>query len=203
MIFRRKKIHRSRKEGSRSIYALIDPRDYTVRYIGCAIDIDERLGGHLRDRSDTPKCRWLSDLRRDGLLPDVAVLETGCSFSGAFNSESFWIQKMLRAGAPLTNVVSAAERGKFSRKSSSAVDRIPSCKGTKLLCVRKMVLGVGREVVALRAGLSNRVYGLAESGDVVKYSTAESILEAVNDLLVEQGQAEVVLADLGWVPLEW
>ena len=132
MIFRRKRTHRSREEGSRSIYALIVPRDNTVRYIGCAIDIDERLRGHLRDRSN----------------------------------------------------------------------RIPLCKGTKLLCVRKMVLGVGREV-ALHAGLSTRVHGLAESGDVEKYSIAETILEAVNDLLVEQGQAEVVLADLGWVPLEW
>ena len=76
-------------------------------------------------------------------------------------------------------------------------------EGTKLLCVRKMVLGVGREVVALHAGLSTRAHGLAESGDVEKYSIAETILEAVNDLLVEQGQAEVVLADLDWVPLEW
>ena len=58
-------------------------------------------------------------------------------------------------------------------------------------------------MVALRAGLSTRVYGLAESGGVVKDSIAETTLEAVNDLLVEQGQAEVVLADLGWVPLEW
>ena len=69
--------------------------------------------------------------------------------------------------------------------------------------MRRMVLGVGREVVALQAGLSTRVYGLAESGDVVKYSIAETFLEAVNDLLVEQGQVEVVLADLGWIPLEW
>ncbi len=166
MIFRRKKIQRSHEESSRSIYALIDPRDNTVCYIGCAIDIDERLRGHLQDRSNTPKCHWLADLRRNALLPDVEVLETGCSFSGAFNRESYWIQKMLRAGAPLTNVVSTDEKGKFSRKSSSAVNRIPSCKGTKLLCMRRMVLGVGREVVALRAGLSTRVYGLAESGDV-------------------------------------
>src|SRR5258708_34439396 len=110
---------------------------------------------------------------------------------------------MLRAGSPLTNVAAADERGRFSRKNSSAVNRIPSCKGTKLFCARKMVLGLGREVVALRAGLSTRAYGLAESGDVVKYSIAETTLEAVNDLHVEQGQAEVVLADLGWVPLEW
>ena len=87
MIFRRKRTHRSREEGSRSIYTLIDPRDNTVRNIGCAIDIDERLRGHPRDRSNTPKCQWLADLRRNALLPDVEVLETGCSFSGAFNRE--------------------------------------------------------------------------------------------------------------------
>src|SRR5260370_38811142 len=99
---------------------------------------------------------------------------------------------MLRAGAPLTNVASADERGRVSRKNSSAVNRVPSCKGTKLLCVRKMVLGLGREVVRLRAGLSTRAYGPAESGGVVKYSIAETTLQELNELHMSQGQAEVV-----------
>lgn len=192
----------NREDCSRSIYALIDPRDNTVRYIGCAIDINERLSGHLHDRSNTPKCRWLAELKQRDLLPRVEVLETECSFSGAFNSEAYWIQKMLRIGAPLTNVVSVNEKGWFAKQSPSEVNRIPSCKGTKLLCVRRTVLGVKREIVADRAGLSTLVYGLAESGETVKYSTATTILEAINDLLVEQGSKEVVLSDLGWITLE-
>jgi hypothetical protein len=109
---------------------------------------------------------------------------------------------MLRIGAPLTNVVSVNEKGWFAKQSPSEVNRIPSCKGTKLLCVRRTVLGVKREIVADRAGLSTLVYGLAESGETVKYSTATTILEAINDLLVEQGSKEVVLSDLGWITLE-
>ncbi len=143
---------RRHKESSRSIYALIDPRDDTVRYVGCAIDVDERLSGHIHDKSNTPKCLWLADLKQQGLLPRVEVLETGCSFSGAFNREAYWIQKMLRSGAPLTNVVSVNEKGWFAKQSPSEVNRIPSCKGTKLLCVRRTVLGVRQDVVASRAG---------------------------------------------------
>lgn len=93
---------RSYKEASRSIYALIDARDNTIRYIGCAIDIDERLSGHMHDRSNTPKCQWLAELKQQGLLPRVEVLETGCSFSGAFNSD-----ERHRPSFPLTSQVIA------------------------------------------------------------------------------------------------
>lgn len=151
----------------------------------------------MHDTYNTPKCLWLADLKQQGLLPKVEVLETECRFSGAFNSEAYWIQKMPRFGAPLTNVVSVNEKGWFTKQSPSEVNRIPSCKGTKLLCVHRTVLGVKRDVVADRAGLSTLMYGVAESGATVKYSIATTILAAINDLLLEQGSKEVVLSDLG------
>ncbi len=109
---------------------------------------------------------------------------------------------MRQASALLTNMVSVNEKGWFAKQNLSEVNRIPSCKGTKLLCFRRTILGVRWDVVASRAGLSTLVYSLAESGETVKYSIAATILEAINDLLVEQGSKEVILSDLGWVILE-
>jgi|SRR5215469_13316946 len=120
----------------RPIYALIDPRDNTVRYVGirkdsqvrlrqhlykysdgkrllawleeqdrlglspdlqilveyveCAVDVEKRLAEHLRDKNNTPKCRWLAELKRNGLLPELEILEVVDGFYGAFSREGYW-----------------------------------------------------------------------------------------------------------------
>src|SRR5437660_7006885 len=89
----------------RSIYALIDPRENTISYIGCAVDIEKRFKEHLKDRANTPKCQWLAELKRRGLSPQLEILETSRSFFNAFNRENYWINKMLSAGVPLTNSI--------------------------------------------------------------------------------------------------
>ncbi len=65
-----------------SIYALIDPRDGAVRYIGKANDAAERLKSHIRDsrHRKTPVYSWIRKLRSLGLVPDMKVLAT-CSES--------------------------------------------------------------------------------------------------------------------------
>jgi predicted transcriptional regulator len=58
-------------------------------------------------------------------------------------------------------------------------------------------LGVSQETVARRTSLTTGTYRRAEDGYPVKYSTAQEILQAINSLLREQGEAEVSLEDLG------
>lgn len=89
------------------IYALIDPRDGTERYVGRTIvDLGVRLSGHLteaRPKSDvySRKVAWLRDLIAAGLRPKVRLLEdTPIRDLGA---EQRWILRLSRAGAPLTN----------------------------------------------------------------------------------------------------
>lgn len=60
------------------IYALCDPRDGRVRYVGKANCAAKRLATHIRDSStrDTPVYRWFRKLAGLGLLPEVKVIWT-------------------------------------------------------------------------------------------------------------------------------
>lgn len=61
-----------------SIYALVDPRDGRVRYIGTANDPERRLQGQLVTvacRGTSRKGRWLCELAAAGYTPGLAILE--------------------------------------------------------------------------------------------------------------------------------
>jgi transcriptional regulator with XRE-family HTH domain len=58
-------------------------------------------------------------------------------------------------------------------------------------------LGVSQESVARRTTLTTGTYRRAEDGYPVKYSTAQEILNAINNLLSERGREKVSLEDLG------
>lgn len=59
------------------IYALRDPRDGSIRYIGKANDAEKRLKSHLRDarRRDTPVYRWIRLLGNVGMQPTLEVID--------------------------------------------------------------------------------------------------------------------------------
>ena len=92
------------------IYALIDPRDNAVRYVGLSIDADERLISHLHDpNANLPKTRWVRELRQEGLSPIMQILETieagANALSLACQRELDWINEMQRRGYSLLNVM--------------------------------------------------------------------------------------------------
>ncbi len=89
------------------IYALVDPRNNAVRYVGRAHEPQIRLRGHIRsERAATPvKYRWLRELEKNGLLPRVEVLEgVYGSIEDADVRERIWIQHFKNVGAELTNI---------------------------------------------------------------------------------------------------
>ena len=57
------------------IYALLDPRDNSVRYVGKADDPYRRYCEHLKENYDSHKCRWIKVLMGMGLLPIRQILE--------------------------------------------------------------------------------------------------------------------------------
>lgn len=180
---------------SRSIYALIDPRDGLIYYVGCAIDVKKRYEEHLRDKSKTRKCQWLAELKQYSLQPKLEILEIVDNFFGAFSKEDYWIGKMLSTGMPLTNAV--IRKGVFTKPDKTIF--VPfNWKGTKLRYMRTR-LGISKETLVKRAGITVSAYGRAESGYPVKCSIARDILDAFNSLLLEEGQAEVSLDTLGWI----
>lgn len=89
------------------IYALVDPRNNAVRYVGRTYEPQIRLGEHFRSgyAANPARYRWIQDLRKNGLFPLMEVLEgVYGSLQDADARERVWIQHFLRAGADLTNI---------------------------------------------------------------------------------------------------
>lgn len=106
------------------IYALIDPRFDTVRYVGRTSDPKRRLARHLgveRDRriirteifntypippgaGPKEKELWVSSLRQEGLLPEMRILEQVRVPSRTLERETRWICHFLHHRAALLNV---------------------------------------------------------------------------------------------------
>lgn len=90
-----------------SIYALVDPRDMKVFYIGKTSRApQERFEEHIQEVSgDTPKQKRLREIYDDtGLIPDFIILEDGIECNkAAFTREVYWVEIFRMAGIVLTN----------------------------------------------------------------------------------------------------
>lgn len=95
-------------ERSYQIYALVDPRDNCVRYVGLSVDAQQRYKAHLScvDASRRER-QWILELRQAGLEPILQVLEeielSKNSYALACEKELYWMIEMRRLGHPLLN----------------------------------------------------------------------------------------------------
>lgn len=85
-----------------SIYALIDPRDGSIRYIGSSRNPYYRLNGHLSEPTNINMKYWTRDLINNGLVPKVKVLSLENDVSAIFQ-ETRMICRCLKAGLQLLN----------------------------------------------------------------------------------------------------
>ena len=94
-----------------NIYALVDPRNGEVKYVGKTVfPVRERLGRHIREARQgvvSHKCNWIRQLLNQGLKPLVLLLEETEDWQ---TREVFWIAHYQSIGK-LTNL---AEGGKGS-----------------------------------------------------------------------------------------
>lgn len=85
------------------IYALVDPRDGAIRYVGKTVDIKIRLVQHFSDGGGAKrKHEWLRELRTLSLAPEVKILAEVDS-ENCFIEEKVWIKKMIADGCDLVN----------------------------------------------------------------------------------------------------
>ncbi len=79
------------------IYALVDPRDEGVRYVGVTDKaLADRLRGHLRKPTNGLMRSWLSDVRASGLLPSIRLLSAPLGHWE--HAEQGWIAWFRRRG---------------------------------------------------------------------------------------------------------
>lgn len=85
------------------IYALVDPLDHQIHYVGKTNNLDFRLGSHIRQRSNLLRKRWVTSLVTRGLLPQMIILEK-VEESNWQSREIHWISLGRKSGWPLTNI---------------------------------------------------------------------------------------------------
>jgi hypothetical protein len=89
------------------VYGLRDPRTFEIKYVGLSTVGIERPRQHAAKSSiekhpNTPKSKWLSELRSAGIKYEVVVLEAFGSEQGLRESEKKWIVAG-RAAGTITN----------------------------------------------------------------------------------------------------
>ena len=109
--------------GPVSIYALCDPRDGDVRYIGKAVDPAKRLRQHLSSFQlsyyRSQKVSWIKSLLDAGVKPTLTVLEV-VPPDEANAAECRWIEKALNMGARLTNGTNGGDGGAITDPDAKA-----------------------------------------------------------------------------------
>lgn len=106
-----------------TLYALVDPRDGAVRYIGQTTKtITERLAGHIAN--PVPRVgKWISELSQAGLAPLPVALREGIPVLELLAVEKEEITRRIAAGEKLLNsTVTAAGREILARRAEE--DRI-------------------------------------------------------------------------------
>lgn len=95
------------------VYALIDPRDAEVRYIGKTLKrrLDRRLVRHVEDALTLSRrnhrLNWIRDVLNSGRMPSMLVLERGIGDWAA--AERRWIDRFRKSGFELVNQTDGGE----------------------------------------------------------------------------------------------
>ena len=93
-----------RRGDTEIVYALADPRDGAVRYVGVTNNLLGRLNEHMRMYGgNARKNAWLQELVDAHLLPYVVTLEVIADEEHWREREVAWIVAYVKAGADLLN----------------------------------------------------------------------------------------------------
>lgn len=137
------------------IYALIDPRDGNVRYIGLTEYPDARLKQHIQGDGNIPKRKWVSELNRLGLSPIMRTIETVHSLTEAFEREGYWIRYSANRGASLVNIHPPYRIRDVGAKLSSNASSISEMKGNAVTLDDLIAeAGLKRVELAAQSGIS-------------------------------------------------
>lgn len=112
------------------IYALIDPRDNKVRYIGKANNPFNRYKNHFNSSRDknTHKRNWINSIRKDGFRPELLILDEVPIDKWQW-WESFYISLYKTYGFNLLNYTSGGDGSTFGNNGSFKKGHVPHNKG--------------------------------------------------------------------------
>ena len=86
------------------VYRLEDPCHKVTFYVGLSYDAQARYLQHIQSNSNNPeKDAVIDDIKADGLLPNLHVIERIKGRYHASRREAYWIKYYFAQGEPLTN----------------------------------------------------------------------------------------------------
>lgn len=136
------------------IYALIDPRDEKIKYVGKSNNPKKRLPGHYHAYKPTIKYYWLHKLRRLGLKPELIILDEIDINDWQF-WETYWYWQVKSWGYELKNSDLPGKGGFFlSVEQRKNINR--PTKGKKLVdCYGKeKAENIGKKISYYKNSLS-------------------------------------------------
>ncbi|HEU5198353.1 MAG TPA: GIY-YIG nuclease family protein [Ktedonobacterales bacterium] len=138
--------------GQYVIYALIDPTDHRICYVGQTRNPRLRLLNHLSKKHHRgEKGAWLRSLEEKGHQPFMQILERVTDKETALAREQVWICRFLERGMPLINSEAKAQE----QLDSSYLEQIlfPTHQETAAICgcrVTRVWLPNGHTAIILR-----------------------------------------------------
>ncbi len=117
------------------IYALIDPRTDSIRYVGGTHQPAKRLAEHVGKGSGENRHlrRWIEELREAGLQPTMHILEQVTDDEFVLEREYRWILKLVRDGANLANSEASGPKWVERVKRSRCRDFLTAPRTSTLL----------------------------------------------------------------------
>jgi hypothetical protein len=85
------------------IYALIDPIDKSIRYIGRTAYLKIRYAQHLKCEINTEKYKWIKSLLDIGLKPEIEVIYQCAEGENSHSIEQDFISEYINQGVVLYN----------------------------------------------------------------------------------------------------
>jgi hypothetical protein len=94
----------------RTIYALVDPRDNTTRYVGASANPGSRLSAHISSAStncvgNKELVAWIRDVLNSSQNPIMKPLESDVSCDQWEDAEKYWIAELTAEGHKLLNIL--------------------------------------------------------------------------------------------------
>lgn len=124
------------------IYALVDPRDDRVRYVGKTIrTLEQRLYFHFYSlrREKNKRCSWMKSLLKQDLKPNIILLEEFPYRKDWFDREIYWIAYYRSLFSDLLNMTDGGDGNNNQVFSKEAIEKraarlrgVPCKEETKL-----------------------------------------------------------------------
>ena len=106
-----------------NIYALVDPRNDSVRYIGKANNVNKRKYAHIKDTRTNHRSCWIKGLKNEGLRPELFIVEVVKKDDWQF-WERYWIAQFKAWGFDLTNRTEGGEGTEHTEETKKLMSEI-------------------------------------------------------------------------------